>query len=424
MILRSLAVGGACLVVLLAVIGYTPVPEEMEDRHRAMFLLGLFKLLLYTPFQISNWLGYGSFMDNLETIQKFTKSDYSKPVPSAAWGVLDVSRSTIDGVKVIIYKPKDIAKGELLPAIVYLHGGGWVFLSADVYDPLSHKLANCTRAVLVAVDYRLAPDHPFPVPVEDCLKVTKHVLSRGKEMNIDVNRVGILGDASGGNMAAAIAHSLTKEKSSSLPPLKFQAMLWPPMQALNLRLPSYIEIGNLILHPDSHQQAGFWAAYLGLDRTQLDEAADIMLQNAHVSPELLRKSKYSKYVDPQNLPEKFRRPRREVMGTEPPPDPKVKTDDKLFKQIQSKLTNPMMSPLMAPDLGGVPPAFVLVSEFEIVRDDGLLYAHRLREAGVRTEVVVTKGFHLDINPIFPPPLSSVTGQKTFDAVCSFMRKEA
>ena len=68
-------------------------------------------------------------------------------------------------------------------------------------------------------------------------------------------------------MAAAIANHLTQEKSAAgLPPLKYQVLMWPPMQAINMRIPSYLEIGNVILHPSLHFQGGFWAAYLGLGK--------------------------------------------------------------------------------------------------------------------------------------------------------------
>ena len=156
----------------------------------------------------------------------------------------------------------------------------------------------------------------------------------------------------------------------------------------------------------------------------MDEIVNVMKQNGHVSSELLRNSKYSKYIDLKNLPEKFRKPRPEIMGHAVEPDPQVETDEKIFEQIKDKLVDPMFSPLMAPDLRGVPPAMVFVSEFEINRDNGLLYAHRLKEAGVRTEVVIGDGFHIDYNPVFPAPLRSKSGEKTAEAVCGFIQREA
>ena len=152
-----------------------------------------------------------------------------------------------------------------------------------------------------------------------------------------------------------------------------------------------------------------------------------MKYNHHVPPQLLNNSKYSKYLDVQNLPEKFRKPRPQIMGGYFTPPEKAGVissyDAQLYDQIKDTLVNPLLSPLMATDLSGLPPALVVVAEFDVLRDEGLLYAHRLREAGVETDVYITRGYHCDFIHMFPSFLHSKTGEKTLNAMCSFMERE-
>ncbi|GFS00986.1 arylacetamide deacetylase [Elysia marginata] len=155
-------------------------------------------------------------------------------------------------------------KDELLPALIYLHGGGWMLHNPDSYDNTVYPIANCSRKITISVDYRLSPDHPFPAPVHDCLDVTRYVLKHGKSLGIDVNRVGIAGDDTGGNIAAAAALRLSNEKSSGLPGLKFQVLMWPPLQAMDFQTPSYVDIGERISVLGRRKMVGYWALYLGL----------------------------------------------------------------------------------------------------------------------------------------------------------------
>ncbi|KAK3776787.1 hypothetical protein RRG08_024564 [Elysia crispata] len=427
MIIRGLVLTTAALVALLAFLAYEDLPEAIEDRYRAMLFVGVYKLLTITPFEFLDFIGYGSLFDNMKEVGRFPEPDLSSDPHSASFGIMEVTRDKLAGVQVIVYRPKHVAEGEMLPGLIYFHGGGWCMHHPDIHDKTTHQMANCTRKVLISVDYRLAPANPFPIPVEDCLDVTKHLLKHGKSLGIDVNNIAISGDSAGGNLAAAVTLALAKEKNSGLPALKYQILAYPVTQALNLRLPSMVEIGERIPLPSAQRMAGFWAAYLGLDSRKLDECALIMKYNHHVPPQLLNNSKYSKYLDVQNLPEKFRKPRPEIMGSYFTPPEKAGVissyDAQLYDQIKDTLVNPLLSPLMATDLSGLPPALVVVAEFDVLRDEGLLYAHRLREAGVKTDVYITRGYHCDFIHMFPSFLHSKTGEKTLNAMCSFMERE-
>jgi acetyl esterase len=113
----------------------------------------------------------------------------------------DVSDATAAGVPVRVYRPE--AEGAL-PAIVHLHGGGWVLGDFDTHDAVCRDLAAGSGCAVVAVDYRLAPEHRFPAALEDSLAVVRAV----DELGLDPARVGVFGDSAGGGMAAVIAREL------------------------------------------------------------------------------------------------------------------------------------------------------------------------------------------------------------------------
>ena len=105
-------------------------------------------------------------------------------------------------VPVRIYTPSDTIG---LPVVVYYHGGGWVLGNLDTHDALCRRLASETECVVVAVDYRLAPDAKFPAAFDDCLAATSHVSQHADEFNNDPTRLVVAGVRAGGNLAAAEA---------------------------------------------------------------------------------------------------------------------------------------------------------------------------------------------------------------------------
>ncbi|WP_449065350.1 alpha/beta hydrolase [Planomonospora algeriensis] len=107
------------------------------------------------------------------------------------------------GVPVRVYRPEDGDRP--LPVIVYFHGGGWVFGSVARNDALARDLAVRTGAAVVSVDYRLAPEHPFPAAADDALTAVRDVFARPAGYGADPERIAVLGDSAGGNLAAVAA---------------------------------------------------------------------------------------------------------------------------------------------------------------------------------------------------------------------------
>src|SRR5580693_8914529 len=123
-----------------------------------------------------------------------------------------------------LYRGATTAPRDGLPALVYFHGGGWVIGDLDTHDSLCRHLANAARCIVVAVDYRLAPEHKFPAAVEDCFAATSWVAREAVALGIDRERLAGGGDSAGGNLAAVVS-LIARDRGA--PKLRYQALLYP-----------------------------------------------------------------------------------------------------------------------------------------------------------------------------------------------------
>ena len=110
-----------------------------------------------------------------------------------------------------------------LPVVVFVHGGGWVLSSLDGHDHVARRLAVLTDALVVSVGYRLAPEHPFPAPHDDCWAVTAWLARHADDWGGDPGRIAVCGDSAGGNLAAGVALRARDEGV----PLVLQALIYP-----------------------------------------------------------------------------------------------------------------------------------------------------------------------------------------------------
>jgi acetyl esterase len=145
------------------------------------------------------------------------------------WGELDevhsVEDTDADGVPLRIYRPVDTDEPSM--ALVFFHGGGWVTGSIETHDGPARAIARRAGIVVVSVDYRLAPEHPFPAAVDDAWTATQWVSSHAADLNLDADRIGVGGYSAGGTLATVVA---ARARHHAVP-LALQLLVYPPTSA-------------------------------------------------------------------------------------------------------------------------------------------------------------------------------------------------
>jgi acetyl esterase len=199
--------------------------------------------------------------------------------------------------------------GGLRPALIYFHGGGFVFGSLETHDALCRALAKESGAVVISVDYRLAPEHRFPAAVEDAHAATVWAAAHARLLGIDVHRIAVGGDSAGANLATVAA---MRCRDAGGPALAAQVLFYPVTDLSSFETASHRELGE-----------GYF-----LTRASMEWFNGHYLASADLT------------------------------------------------------RHPEASPLLAPDLSGLPPTLVITAEFDPLRDEGEAYAQRLQQAGV------------------------------------------
>lgn len=157
-------------------------------------------------------------------LYKETRAALSPPVPGVE-AVRDLAASGPAGpIPLRLYRGLGTAAGAPLPLLVYFHGGGWTMGDLDTHDIVCRTLANRARCAVIAVDYRMGPEHKFPAALEDCIAATRWVAQQGSALGVDAKRIAVGGDSAGGNLAAVVAIAL---RDALGPPLVFQALAYP-----------------------------------------------------------------------------------------------------------------------------------------------------------------------------------------------------
>jgi acetyl esterase len=148
--------------------------------------------------------------------------------------VARVESTILDGVPCRIYRP---SLERPLPALLFFHGGGWVLGSLETVDGFCRRLAKLSECVVISVDYRLSPEHKFPLPLDDCYRATAEVARLSSELGVDAGRIAVGGDSAGGNLAAAVC---LRARDEAGPAIAFQLLIYPITDA-SFETPSYLE---------------------------------------------------------------------------------------------------------------------------------------------------------------------------------------
>ena len=127
-------------------------------------------------------------------------------------------------VPIRAYRPKGAGKDEVLPALVYFHGGGWVIGDLDTHDVVCRTLANGARCAVFSVEYRKAPEAPFPAAVDDCFSALSFIFANSSSLRINSRQIAVGGDSAGGNLATVMA---LMAREAGAPAISFQLLIYP-----------------------------------------------------------------------------------------------------------------------------------------------------------------------------------------------------
>lgn len=237
----------------------------------------------------------GSQMQSLADVPCNKVEDFDIPGPVSA-------------IPARLYVPSG-TDGESGPGMIFCHGGGFMIGNLDSHDSLCRQLANHGNCRVVAIDYRLAPEHKFPASVDDAIAASEWICNNAASLGIDPDRIAIGGDSAGGNLAAIVSNTFAERNG---PKLAFQLLIYPAT--------------NRTIETDSLRDLK--------EGVTLDE----------------------KILDYFN--------------------------DGYFGGVDMELSDPRLSPALAPSHTGVAPAHIVTAQYDPLRDEGHAYYEILKAAGV------------------------------------------
>lgn len=342
-----------------------PMPPKAEETYkRRTFLLFWWILQTWIKIKLCFVNGHEIIMTRVESPPRSYPAD-----------TVVTEDAKMMGVPVRIFRPKE-AGDEKLPGVIYYHGGGWCWDLWEAYDATLRVLARLDKMVIVSVRYRIAPENPFPSGPDDCFAVTRHVLQNTETLGMDPENITLMGDSAGGNLAMVMMIKLLSpsKELENLPKVKNMVLVYPALQAVNFKLPSYKQHrgSNVPTMLSSELMVKFYVAYaLGMETVDAEE----LLENSHWSEELEEKTAcrwINKEADSL----------RDASET----DPKHRNSF-LAKKVNKFFSDPHFSPLLADDtiLRRFPNTYVLSAEMDPLRDDSFLLAKRLNELGVKVK---------------------------------------
>uniref|UniRef100_A0A8C0IWM0 Alpha/beta hydrolase fold-3 domain-containing protein n=1 Tax=Chelonoidis abingdonii TaxID=106734 RepID=A0A8C0IWM0_CHEAB len=289
-----------------------------------------------------------------------------------------------EDVPVRVYQPRVPSAG-LRRGVIYFHGGGWMFGS----------ISNTGMGYLGRW-YRLAPEHKYPSQFRDCLTASIHFMKTAEDYGVDSACIIISGDSVGGNLAAAVCQALVSR--SNFPKPLAQILIYPGLQAIDFYLPSYQQNCAVPLLYREHV-ISCCLKYLEKDVSVLEN----VMEGSHVPLDM--KLKYGRWVNPDNIPEEFK------IRSYKPHLPTSYSDE--VYEVAKPALETTFSPLLAEDsiVSQLPLSYILTCEYDVLRDDGLLYKKRLEDSGVPvTWYHVKDGFHGVITFMETSPLHKMFPQ--------------
>ena len=283
-------------------------------------ITGYMYSLTFTPFGRMDW---GQALFNklmnaqapVETLKKMNleqrRQVFSK-IPYPDFANIDSLKITSDSLKIYIFKPENVPANS--PIVIYYHGGGFVFPWTTISESNARRYAIAFNRIVVGVDYRVAPENPFPIPNNDCYATFKWVIDNGRSFGGNPDKLIVVGESAGGTLAGYVAQ---RARNEGLTNIKFQVLDCPAVD-LPFEYESYKKLSK------AYDNGG------------------------------------TQFTIDSYLP---------------------KLEDRNNKKIF----------LLYADLSGLPPAFIITYEFDVLKDQELAYHEKLKIAKVPTRYLEMKG---------------------------------
>jgi len=302
-----------------------PVPDRDQDGDldpRVLKVIGNQKVGSLFPEQFFS----GHFDLKALDIAKI-RSSMGWPNSDVTAGGIHTEKRTIPGterrIPIIMYSPRVPAR---MPAVLFFHGGGFIGGTVGVVENACKALAQKAGAVVVSVDYRLAPEHPFPAGLTDCFDAVTWVHAHAMELDIDPGRLVVAGDSAGGNLSAACA---IMDRDGKTEMIALQALIYPTL--------------DLACKPCE------------------EYAWDLSEYSICSNHELIERMIMALRADAGLLHKVY------LQGEDP--------------------TDPLVSPLYVSDATGLAPTLILTAEYDALRLEAEAFARKLMRASVRTRVI-------------------------------------
>ncbi|XP_060115092.1 arylacetamide deacetylase-like 3 [Heteronotia binoei] len=309
-------------------------------------------------------------------------------------------------VPVRIYQPKTPSAGRR-KGVIFFHGGGFMFGSIRSYDKICRYLSKESESVVVSVEYRLSPEHKYPAQLNDCLAATTQFLQSADDYGVDSNRVIVAGDSAGGNLAAVVCQTLVGRHG--LAKVCAQILIYPALQAIDFNLPSYQQ-NQAVPFLFREKAVFYFLHYLNGEASLLEE----VLQGCHVPAD--QRLRYRKWISADNIPKEFK-----ARGYKP--SVPIACDDEVYKELKNACMSEI-SPLVIEDavVRKLPRTCIVTCEYDVLRDDGLLYKKRLEDNDVPvTWYHIINGFHGIISFFDKGWLTFPSGKQGLDNIVRFIQ---
>ncbi|WP_434305951.1 alpha/beta hydrolase [Clostridium botulinum] len=301
------------ILVILVISGFFIIKNLTETKDGKLNMYVAANLQLYKILNLKS-INSKSIEEIRGNLNKQSTKWSNKPILFSNIKNLDIKMNN-EKIPVRIYTPEN---GSNFPIIIYSHGGFWIGGNTDTSDRVCRKLSQNTKAIVISVNYRLAPENPFPAGLNDVYNVLQWTYENAKSINGDEKHIAVVGDSAGGNLSAAVS-SMSRDKNG--PPIACQVLIYPSTNIFELNSKSWSYFSNSF----------------NISREDME-----------------------KYIS-------------------------------IYAPKKEDRKNPYASPLLSKEFSKLPDTLVVTAEIDPLRDEGEVYANKLKESGAKVEVARYKG---------------------------------